>query len=92
MGSELNLAPYQAEFERLFAESGVELAYLFGSQATGKTWAGSDVDFAVADADFYIKTMREYQDTEPLRQVQDQAFFQRLKEANPINQPSNFKW
>ena len=42
---------------KLFAQNDVILAYLFGSLARGKTWAGSDVDIAthIVTADFHFR-------------------------------------
>jgi predicted nucleotidyltransferase len=43
----VNLEPYLPELKRIFEQRGVVLAYLFGSQATGRAGPLSDVDFAV---------------------------------------------
>jgi predicted nucleotidyltransferase len=45
--SALDIENYTPQLKRLFAEHGVVLAYLFGSQAEGKAGPLSDVDVAV---------------------------------------------
>lgn len=46
-----DIRPFLPELQRLFREHQVTLAYLFGSQATGKAGPLSDVDIAVLFAD-----------------------------------------
>ena len=46
------------EVSRVLADNCVILAYLFGSQARGDTWAQSDIDIAVLFADEVSKEKR----------------------------------
>jgi predicted nucleotidyltransferase len=45
--ADLSIAPYIQQMKQICTDNGVELAYLFGSQAEGKAGPLSDVDIAV---------------------------------------------